>query len=1088
MNYKIVIPAVLAAATGPLAAQLVGTESFTYANGNIANQAGGTGFNYDNFDKAVTAFSSDWDNVFGTPTVASNALTTNNSGAKREYNGTVEGAGGGANDGQDDHERSGAVRGVGRVFYRFTVTRSTGVTWCGASSYDFGTERVFFGVPGANGPSGGLQFGVSGNGNNYFTSTPADTAPHTIVTVLDFDRHFIGMWLDPTAADYYDPADGSNSTDAGGGYTPTNWSTAVRLGSSSGGTTTWDDLKVALDPTSVGLKNFTDADNDGLPASFETLYGLNDHDDGTTGESSPGAKDGPNGANGDLDGDTVSNLIEFQDGTLPNNTDTDGDELNDKQEKIAGTSPLKPDTDGDALTDKQEVSVSSTNPLSPDSDGGGTSDFTELALGKLPSGTPGDDPLTNGNMELVGLEFFDSYTDGQLSGGAQGVGWDYDNAALGETFTGHSTLKSAWTNINGTPVIQSGMLLTQENSIKRSFHGGSAATTGVVVGEKAGAWRYDAGSVAGTNGSDVLYVKVNLVRQAGASWSGVSLYDFGAEKIFLGVPSAASPSSGQIEFGIEQSNGATRAFSGISPVVGTAYTLVGRYDFAASKVDLYVNPDLSLPEGSSTVRATLNITPAQMNATGIRLASGGSGPTAWDQMVIGTTWDSLDSLPSDSDGDGMPDDFEDLYGFDKNLNDGGLDEDNDGSTNVEEYRAGTNPIVEDTDGDGLSDGTGERNAHTKPLNPDSDGDGLKDGAEVNTDPNNPDSDGDGQSDGGEVIGLNGFTSDPTDPNDTIGAPLGLIGREDFSYTDGAVGGLNGGTYFDYENWLFNGPFTGHTGSSSDWDGTANILGGHLNTRENFAYREFNGPGEGAGSDATPTEARMGAVNDEPNFGASIVYFKATMTRRAGALLSSFGPDDFNQERLAFGIVDNGGTPQWGIREGTAITADNGSFAVNPDQTYTVVGKLDFSGNLLSLWIDPNLGGSEVSNTAHVTRVYNGTNWASGLRFSSTGTGDTEWDNVVVANTWEQLAGEASPVKFSITGYNAGAGTIGITAAGLPAGKTFHLLKSSSLQGFVPLVPPFEFNSTTPQPFVIPVTPGTVRKLFFRADEGPSPAP
>jgi hypothetical protein len=312
MKSKFILSAVLAAATGPLAAQLIGTESFTYADGAIANQTGGTGFNYDNFDKAVTTSASDWDSVFGTPTVAGNALTTNNSGAKREYNGPIEGAGGGANDGQDDHERSGAVRGATRVFYRFTFTRGAGVTWTGASSYDFGTERVFFGVPGANGPTGVLHFGLSGNGQNYFTSTPADTNTHTIVTVLDFDRDFIGMWLDPTAADYYDPADGSNSTDAGGAYTPNNWSTAVRLGSSAGGTTTWDNLSVALDPVNVGLKNYTDADNDGLPASFEVLYGLSDSDDGTVGESSAGAKDGPNGAAGDKDGDTVSNMVEFQ--------------------------------------------------------------------------------------------------------------------------------------------------------------------------------------------------------------------------------------------------------------------------------------------------------------------------------------------------------------------------------------------------------------------------------------------------------------------------------------------------------------------------------------------------------------------------------------------------------------------------------------------------------------------------------------------------------------------------------------------------------------------------------------------------------
>jgi hypothetical protein len=188
-------------------------------------------------------------------------------------------------------------------------------------------------------------------------------------------------------------------------------------------------------------------------------------------------------------------------------------------------------------------------------------------------------------------------------------------------------------------------------------------------------------------------------------------------------------------------------------------------------------------------------------------------------------------------------------------------------------------------------------------------------------------------------------------------------------------------------------------------------------------------------------------------------------------------------------VDNGGTPQWGIREGAAVTTDAGALAVTQDQTYTVVGKLDFDGDLLSLWIDPNLDANEAANLAHVTRAYTATNWASGIRMASTGTGDTEWDDVVVANTWEQLVGEAPlPIQLAVATVDAGAGTVSITAAGIPAGKTFHLRSSIDLQSFVPLAPGFSFDSTTPQPFVIAVDPDVVPKVFFRAEEGPSPAP
>lgn len=52
----------------------------------------------------------------------------------------------------------------------------------------------------------------------------------------------------------------------------------------------------------------------------------------------------------------------------------------------------------------------------------------------------------------------------------------------------------------------------------------------------------------------------------------------------------------------------------------------------------------------------------------------------------------LSTVPVDTDGDGMPDDWELQHGLDpKNPNDGAMDSDGDGYTNVEEYLNGTNP-------------------------------------------------------------------------------------------------------------------------------------------------------------------------------------------------------------------------------------------------------------------------------------------------------------------------------------------------------------------------------------------------------------
>ncbi len=130
----------------------------------------------------------------------------------------------------------------------------------------------------------------------------------------------------------------------------------------------------------------------------------------------------------------------------------------------------------------------------------------------------------------------------------------------------------------------------------------------------------------------------------------------------------------------------------------------------------------------------------------------------------------------DSDGDGMPDWWERVHGFDAGrANDAAVDADGDGLTNLREYQLdteprgvdsdgdgipdadevtrGTAPLNTDSDDDGIGDGVEINQIGTSPLIADTDGDGLGDGAEVNvyhTDPRNADTDGDGASDGWEV--------------------------------------------------------------------------------------------------------------------------------------------------------------------------------------------------------------------------------------------------------------------------------------------------------------------------------------------------
>jgi len=140
--------------------------------------------------------------------------------------------------------------------------------------------------------------------------------------------------------------------------------------------------------------------------------------------------------------------------------------------------------------------------------------------------------------------------------------------------------------------------------------------------------------------------------------------------------------------------------------------------------------------------------------------SDGDGLPDWVEDLLGT-----DPYNPDTDGDGLPDgDDSDPKGI------GAVDTDGDGLSDDDEVSLGSDPNDPDSDHDGVND-LDEFKAGTDPLDADSDDDGLTDGQEstLGTDPNQADSDGDGMTDKDEVDA-------GSDPLDAGSLPSGLVNQ------------------------------------------------------------------------------------------------------------------------------------------------------------------------------------------------------------------------------------------------------------------------------------------------------------------------
>jgi hypothetical protein len=226
----------------------------------------------------------------------------------------------------------------------------------------------------------------------------------------------------------------------------------------------------------------------------------------------------------------------------------------------------------------------------------------------------------------------------------------------------------------------------------------------------------------------------------------------------------------------------------------------------------------------------------------------------------------------------------------------------------------------------------------------------------------------------------------------------IVGVETFDYPDGPIAARAGGTFWDFKNIA---P-AGHDGTASDWDnvlGAPTVSASRLSTNNSSAKREFNGPtnGFGVGSDE-----ENGSFTDNPARVNQVLYIRTTFTTGASATLPNFvgfSMQDFGTERIFFGKRNVQSV--FGIETFNGFGSVNSTVSVQPNMTYTLVAKVDYPNNSLSLFINPDLNAGEPTPNAALTG-YTTNNFSTAVRLGSSPGDPVTWDNLVVATSWEDL--------------------------------------------------------------------------------------
>lgn len=228
--------------------------------------------------------------------------------------------------------------------------------------------------------------------------------------------------------------------------------------------------------------------------------------------------------------------------------------------------------------------------------------------------------------DLIGYDAFDDI--GAPAGASGGAFWGYSNVAP----VGQSIGRSSWETapgFDGTSTFLGGKLYTADGGVIRKYAGPSLTEE-------------NNSSIGDYGDSRKVYYRTTMTRGTGVSWCGLSSLGNGPgagnlyERLFFGLYP-----DGTGRFSIYNQNTSTPiATSTRSVNVGETYLLVVKIDFDANLLALYVNPNLDVLESANTPVVSAPYLESA-NTKAVRLGSGGTGLTAWEDITVSTTWESL---------------------------------------------------------------------------------------------------------------------------------------------------------------------------------------------------------------------------------------------------------------------------------------------------------------------------------------------------------------------------------------------------------------------------------------------------------------